>query len=95
MNRSDAISALKNTHHRHNWSGPVLGDNNISDFVLGTGVFPQSDDVSSAIREAVTNRISTALGKEPGDQDHVWGAWCKGEINVDFSDIQGIIDEIT
>ncbi|MEJ2153942.1 MAG: hypothetical protein P8X96_01250 [Desulfobacteraceae bacterium] len=95
MNRSDAISALKNTHQNHHWNGPVLGDNNISDFVLGTGAFPQSDDVSNAIREAVTNRISTALSNKAGDQDQVWGAWCKGEINVDFSDIQGIIDEIT
>lgn len=94
MNRSDAITALKNTHHNHNWKGQVLGDNNVSDFVLGTGAFPLSDDVSLAIREAVTNRIASALSDEAGHHDDVWAAWCRGQIAVDFSDIQGIIDEI-
>ena len=95
MNRSDAISALHNTHHHHNWDGPVLGWNDISDFVLGTGAFPQSDKVSDAIHEAVSNRIATTLSNEAGNRDDAWAAWCKGEIDVDFSDIQKIVDEIS
>ena len=95
MNRSDAITALKNTHHNHHWNGPVLGDNSVSDFVLGTGAFPLSDDISGAIREAVSNRIATALSNTTGSQDDVWAEWCKGEIDVDFSDIQNIVLEIT
>jgi hypothetical protein len=95
MNRSDAISALNNTHHNHKWNGPVLGGNNISDFVLGIGAFPQSDKVSDAIREAVMNRIASALSKASSHSDDAWAAWCKGEIDVDFSDIQKIVDEIS
>ena len=94
MNKAYAINALRNTHHNHDWDGPILGDNSISDFVLGAGAYPPSDDVSDAIREAVSNRIASALSNEPGKPDDAWSAWCRGEINVDFSDIQGIIDEI-
>ena len=94
MNRSDAIKALNNTHHNHNWNGPVFGGNSLSDFVLGAGAFPQSDEVFDAIRGAVRNRIAFALSNKAGNPDDAWAAWRKGEIDVDFSDIQRIIDGI-
>ncbi len=94
MNKSDAINSLRKTHGNHDWEGPILGDNSISDFVLGAGAYPPADEVSGAIREAVRNCIATALSNESNDPDEVWSAWCKGEIDVDFSDIQEIIDDI-
>jgi len=93
MNKSDAINALKNTHHSHKWVGPIMGNNSISDFVLGAGAFPPADEISGAIREAVSNRIASALSRAPGNPDDTWAAWSKGEIDVDFSDIQEIIDD--
>jgi hypothetical protein len=94
MNKSDAINALKKTHRYHKWDGPIIGDNSINDFVMGTGAYAPADEISGAIRDAVSNRIASALSSAPGNPDDAWKAWRKGEIGVDFSDIQEIIDDI-
>lgn len=94
MNQSDAIEALRKTHRDHDWSGPVMGSNSLNDFILGAGAYPPSDDIADAIREAVRNRISSALSNKSSSPDEAWTAWCMGKIAVDFFDIQLIVDDI-
>jgi len=87
-----------------NWENG-MGLNSVNDFVTVPNSIIEDTEIMDALWNAIENRIKSGLvaagnqvdadtlGKWETWQNRVWENWCNELIDIDFSDIQKMIDE--
>ena len=104
MNKTELIQKLQSIKYRGSWDDG-MGSTQVNEFLRLSDAVKNDADIIDSLYHAINNRnrdgLSTAaekidpetLGEDETAEGVVWMQWTNMEIEFDYSDIQGMINE--